>query len=100
MAAYLIAKVEIDDPEIYSNYTAKSPAIVEKYGGKFLSRGGDLTVLEGDDFNGRLVIVEFPNKDSACNFYRSEEYQAARLIREPISNAQFIVIDGIEHSVE
>lgn len=95
MAAYLIAKVEIDDPEIYANYTAKSPEIIKKFGGKFLSRGGALDVLEGDDFSGRIVIVEFPDRAAACGFYQSEEYQAARLIREPISSAQFIVVDGV-----
>lgn len=95
MAAYLIAKVEIDNPEIYADYTAKSPEIIEKFGGKFLSRAGAMDVLEGDDFSGRIVIVEFPDRTAACNFYRSEEYQAARLIREPIASAQFIVVEGI-----
>ena len=95
MAAYLIAKVEIDDPEIYANYTAKSPEVIKNFGGKFLSRGGAVDILEGDKFCGRIVIVEFPDRAAARNFYQSEEYQAARLIREPISSAQFIVVEGI-----
>ena len=95
MAAYLIAKVEINDPEVYAKYTAKSPEIIKRFGGKFLSRGGELGVLEGDNFSGRIVIVEFPDRAAAYGFYQSEEYQAARLIREPVSSAQFMVVDGI-----
>lgn len=94
MPAYLIARVVVDNTEIYNKYTEKSPGIVEKYGGKFLSRGSDVDVLEGSESNDRIVIIEFPNKESAHRFYQSKEYQTARLIRAPVSNAEFIVVDS------
>ena len=95
MSAYLVARVEIDDPEAYGAYTAKSPAIIERFGGRFLARGGALETLEGEDFHGRLVIVEFPDLQAARSFYFSPEYQEARAIRMPVSKAQFVVIEGV-----
>lgn len=95
MSAYLVAEVQVDDEEIYKTYTAKSPAIIQKYGGRFLARGKALETLEGQPFNKRIVVVEFPDSDAARRFYNSKEYQQARELRLPVSSAQFILIEGI-----
>ncbi len=57
MPAYLIARVEISDPERYSRYTAVSPGVVEKFGGRFVVRVGDSLSLEGPDSDARWVVV-------------------------------------------
>jgi uncharacterized protein (DUF1330 family) len=95
MPAYLVAQVQVDDEELYKSYTAKSPAIIQKYGGRFLARGAPLETLEGELFNNRLVIVEFPDSDAVREFYYSPEYQQARALRLPVSRAQFVLIDGL-----
>jgi uncharacterized protein (DUF1330 family) len=96
MAAYLIAQVTIHDAEVYRGYTARSPAIIAKYGGRILARGGTTEVLEGSADNRRVVIVEFPSMEAARAFYNSAEYQQAKAIRAPASNAQFVIVQGIE----
>jgi uncharacterized protein (DUF1330 family) len=96
MAAYLIAQVTIHEPEVYRGYTARSPEIIAKHGGRILARGGATEVLEGSPDNRRLVIVEFPSMEAARAFYNSAEYQQAKAIRAPASNAQFVIVQGIE----
>jgi uncharacterized protein (DUF1330 family) len=96
MAAYLIAQVSIHNPDVYRGYTARSPEIIARYGGRILARGGTTEVLEGSDDNRRVVIVEFPSMDAARAFYNSTEYQQAKEIRAPASSAQFVIVQGIE----
>jgi uncharacterized protein (DUF1330 family) len=96
MPAYLIVQVKIRDPEIYKQYTARSPEIIAKHGGKILARGGATEILEGDDTRRRVVIVEFPSMGAARQFYSSPEYQQAKEIRAPIADAEFVVVQGIE----
>lgn len=96
MAAYLIAQVTIHDPEVYRSYTARSPEIIARHGGRILARGGTTEVLEGGADNRRVVIVEFPSMEAARAFYNSAEYQQAKAIRAPASQAQFVIVQGVE----
>ena len=95
MPAYLIARVNVMDPEKYKNYTALSPAAIAAFGGKFLARGGEVDTLEGDKETNRMVIVEFESMDIARQFYHSELYSAARREREGAAEGQFIIVEGI-----
>lgn len=95
MPAYLVCRVTVHDPETYSKYTAITPGVIARHGGRFLVRGGEVETLEGEPFSGRLVIVEFPNAAAAKEFYNSPEYQAAKAIRDPVSDAQFLVAAGL-----
>jgi uncharacterized protein (DUF1330 family) len=96
VTAYLIAQVRVRDRRIYSQYTARTPAIIAKHGGRFLVRGGVTETLEGDTTEARLVVVEFPSLDAARTFYHSPEYQEARLIRIPVSDTHFTIVAGVE----
>ncbi len=95
MAAYIIARIEVTDPEQYSNYTKLTPAAIEKYGGRFIVRGGSKVTLEGPEETRRIVVLEFPTLEQAQTFYNSPEYQAAKAEREGSANASFIAIEGI-----
>jgi len=95
MSAYLIALVDIRDPEAYRAYAARTPAIIAKYGGRLLVRGGETATLEGEPFSGRLVIVEFPTLEHVKEFYASPEYRDAKLLREGVSTARFLAAQGI-----
>ena len=64
MSAYIVAMVSIDDPETYKKYTAKTPALIARHGGKFIARGSDVTTLEGEVFTDRMVIIEFPSQQA------------------------------------
>ena len=72
MKVYLIAHIEVTNPELMEKYRAQVPEIVAKYQGKYLVRGGETEVIEGDYFKHRIVLLEFPNKECANNFYNSD----------------------------
>jgi len=83
VAAEVIYQAEVIDPERYEEYKTKAAAsIVAAGGGRYLVRGGDVEVLEGDAPAGRTVVLEFPTMQAALDWCRSEEYTAIRTIRE------------------
>ena len=95
MSAYLVCMVRVDDPETYRKYTARTPALIAKHGGRFLVRGGDVETIEGPAFQDRLVVLEFPSKDAVRTFYRSPEYQEVMQHRTAASQATFLLADGV-----
>ena len=96
MAAYIIANVSIDNPTRYADYTALTPGIIKKYNGEFIVRGGPVEALEGKTEGERWVVLKFEDKDAARAFYDSEEYTAAKVIRQEAASAQFLLLDGFE----
>ncbi|MDX1522851.1 MAG: DUF1330 domain-containing protein [Anaerolineae bacterium] len=95
MSAYLIAKVNVTNMEQYQEYMKLSPPAIEKFGGKFIARGGEVVTLEGPEMTDRIVLVEFPSLEKAVAFYNSPDYQAAIKAREGAATASFVVIDGL-----
>jgi uncharacterized protein (DUF1330 family) len=93
--AYLIVETDIRDPEQYELYKAASPAAVEAGGGRFVVRGGETAVLEGDWNPKRLVVLEFPDLETAKRFYESPEYQAAKALREGAAQLNMVAVEGI-----
>ena len=96
MPAYVIVETDIQDPEQYQRYQEASPGAVAAGGGRFLVRGGEFAVLEGDWHPKRLVVVEFPDLDAAKRFYESEEYRAAMKLREGAANLKMVAVQGVE----
>ena len=96
MPAYVIADIEVSDQAKYEGYRALSPGAIAAYGGRFLSRGGNMQVLEGTWAPSRVVIVEFPTAAQAQKFYDSPEYRAARQARAGATNRfNMIVVEGV-----
>ena len=93
MPAYIIVEVDIQDPLAYEEYKKLTPATVDKFGGKFILRGNPVEALEGEWDHDRLVMLEFPNKNSAKDWYYSKEYQEAKKIRSKGSKAKFLLIE-------
>lgn len=96
MAAYLLAQVEVHDMQQYRQYTAQTPAIIEKYGGRFLTRGGEVVTLEGEGPTNRIVLIEFPSLQTVLDFYNSGEYQEVKQLRLPAATASFLALDGVD----
>lgn len=95
MAAYLIARVEVEDITLLKDYLAATPPIIEKYHGKFMARGGTTITFEGPEETRRIVLIEFPSLSDAEAFYHSREYEKARKLREGVAVAEFIAVDGV-----
>jgi uncharacterized protein (DUF1330 family) len=94
VAAYVIADVEITDPERYKDYTAHTPESIARHGGRWVVRGGKTQVLEGDWDPGRIVVIEFPSVDAALEWFNSEHYQELAEIRREASSARILVAEG------
>ncbi|MFM8535310.1 MAG: DUF1330 domain-containing protein [Acidimicrobiia bacterium] len=93
--AYLVGQIDVSNPTQYAEYAKLTPAIIEKFGGRFLARGGKNVTLEGRQAPGRVVVLEFPSFDRAQEFYDSPEYQKARKVREGAAIAQFVIFEGL-----
>lgn len=91
--AYWIGHVSIDDPAAYEAYRTANAAAFEKYGGRFLVRGGAQQVCEGE-MRPRTVVIEFPSREAAEACYHSPEYQAALALRRPVSQADLVIVTG------
>jgi uncharacterized protein (DUF1330 family) len=95
MPAYVIVETDIHDPEQYEQYKAASPAAVASGGGRFVVRGGELAVLEGDWQPTRLVVLEFEDLDAVKRWYDSPEYQAAKQLRKGAANLRMVAVQGV-----
>lgn len=93
MAAYWIAHVTVHDIEQYKKYMQLAPAAFQKYGAKFLARGGEALNLEGPQFK-RHVVIEFTDLTTAQACYESEEYRLAREARKDCATVMISIVEG------
>lgn len=96
MPAYVIVETDITEPERYEQYKAASPTAVAAGGGRFIVRGGELLVLEGDWQPSRLVMLEFEDLAAAKRWYESEIYQKAKKLREGAAHLRMVAVQGID----
>lgn len=95
MAAYLIADLDITDPELFAQYRERVPAVIAAHGGRYLARGGPLEVLEGTWKPNRAVIVEFPDMASLKRFWASPEYQPLIEMRQRSTRSRVVALEGV-----
>ena len=96
MPAYWVARAKINDPVEYKKYTDEVPALIAKYGGKVLARGGKYKVMEGPEKFHRFVVIEFPSFEDGVACFESEEYNAAAAFRRAngAGEVETIVVDA------
>lgn len=92
---YWIVRVDIADPEQYKLYIAANNAPFKKWGARFLARGGKYESPEGTS-RARNAVIEFPSYQAAVDCWHSPEYQAAIKLREPVSSADLVIVEGYE----
>lgn len=97
MAAYVIANVDVHDPVEYEAYRSRTPDTVAAHGGRFIVRGGEIEILEGNPDIRRLVVIEFPDRAAARRWYDSAEYQALIPFRTSASTGALFIVDGFSH---
>lgn len=95
MSAYVIAMVNITDPEKYSKYSAKATIASQEHGGTFVVRGGNPETLEGALPYQRVVVNQFESREQAVKFYNSMSYQDAKKEREGAADFNMVVVDGV-----
>lgn len=94
MAAYFIVNVEVRDRDKYDAYREKVPSVIERFGGRFLVRGGELHPIEGDLGLKRLVVLEFPSMEAARRFYDSPEYAPLLRMRLDSTASDMVLVEG------
>ncbi len=96
MPAYWIARAHVNDAEEYAKYAQRVPAILARFGGEILARGGKFRILEGTDQFERFVVVAFPSLEQAQACHESAEYQAAAQYRLGGAGlVDLIIVEGV-----
>ena len=93
--AYVIADIDVTDPDAYEDYKRLSTQAAELYGARFLVRGGAVERLEGDREPQRLVLLEFDDEDAARRWYDSPEYAEARAVRQRAAESSLVLVSGV-----
>jgi uncharacterized protein (DUF1330 family) len=94
MKAYVVAAETVKDQAMFDAYRKEVVGTLAQFGGQFIVRGGDLTVLEGEWTHPRLVIIEFPSRAAAEGWYRSAEYQNVIALRLKSYVGNLVIVDG------
>ena len=96
MPAYVIIDTNVREAEKYEAYKALARPLVEKFGGKYLSRGGELEVIDGELWRPtRMVLLEFPDGDAARAFFNCDEYQPVVAIRHEHADSTVVIVEGV-----
>ena len=95
MAAYVIADVDVHDPVGFEEYRGLVGATIEKYGGRYLVRGGKSEVLEGAYEVHRVVVLEFPSYERAKEWYNSAEYAPLIAMRQRAAKTNVVTVEGV-----
>jgi uncharacterized protein (DUF1330 family) len=94
MPAYIVADIQVTDPAAYDDYRPLAAASIARFGGRFVVRGGRVDLLEGEPLPERIVVIEFPDADTARRWYHSAEYQSALMIRQSASSGRVFLVEG------
>ena len=93
---FMLVDVDIHNIDEYKKYLEKVKPMVEKFGGKYLIKGGKIDAKETDLWKPkRIVLVKFPNKSSALRWYNSEEYRALKHLRLNNASSNILFIEGV-----
>lgn len=99
MPVYLIVEINVNDNELYAEYTGQVLPLVERHGGRYLVRGGHAYSVSGDWHPERLVLVQFENMDLVQDFLTCPEYQALIPLRQRASTSRAIIVEGFSYDM-
>jgi uncharacterized protein (DUF1330 family) len=95
MAAYLVAQLKVHDPALFAEYRERVPAIIARFGGRYIVRGGAHHVLEGTPDLHRVVMIEFPDLAAARAFYNAPDYAPLIDMRRRASTGDLFIVEGV-----
>ena len=95
MAAYVVNEIVVTDPDLFQTYVVQVPPTLAPFGGRYVARSGATQAIEGEA-PGRIVILEFPDRQAALAWRSSAAYQAILPIRDATSTSRVYVVDGYE----
>jgi uncharacterized protein (DUF1330 family) len=92
---YLVANIRVNDKEKFQNFSGMAGPVIQKFGGKILARGAGADRHEGI-LTGVVMMIEFESKEVAEKFYFSDEYQAAKAVRDECADTDLMIIEGAD----
>ncbi|MGH7561005.1 MAG: DUF1330 domain-containing protein [Gemmatimonadales bacterium] len=95
MASYVVVNVDVKDREQYREYNRLAPESIERFGGRYLARGGRAEKLEGGWEPKRFVVLEFPSYEKAKAWWSCAEYESAKGIRQRAASTEMILVEGL-----
>jgi uncharacterized protein (DUF1330 family) len=95
MPAYFIAEIKVHDPGPYKEYIAQVPALIARYGGRYVVRGGEASAAFGGWEPGRMVVIEFDSAERIREWLSSPEYRAIAPLRECSTDSRAIIVEGV-----
>jgi uncharacterized protein (DUF1330 family) len=95
MAVYVIASLTIKDAVRFEDYKRTVMPSMEKYGGRFVARGGPIHALEGKWPRERLIIAEFPSMERAQQWWGSPEYAEPKALRQATADSELVIVQGV-----
>ncbi len=95
MAAYLLANLTVRDAQKFEAYRQAVPAVIARFGGRYLVRGGVVEAKEGDPGLNRVVILEFPDMAAARAFYDSPDYAPLLALRLAAADGTLVLVEGV-----
>jgi uncharacterized protein (DUF1330 family) len=95
MVAYLVASIDVRDPERYEGYKSAASASIVAHGGKYLVRGGQIVRLEGRWHPKRFVVVEFPSSAEAKQWWESIDYAGPKRLRQSCAETDMFIVEGV-----
>jgi uncharacterized protein (DUF1330 family) len=94
--AYVVANIDVHDPDLNARYRELARPIVEAHGGRYVIRGPKLEALEGSFNLKRLVVLEFPNIDAARRWYNSPDYREVMKLRLASATSHIVLLEGFD----
>ena len=94
MSAFLVVDITVHDPDMYKEYVSKAPPFIEKYGGIYRVRGGEVEIVEGKWSPQRVVVVEYPTREKARALLADPGYQDVAAIRHKAATTNMVIVDG------
>ena len=95
MAAYIIVRIgSITDRAAYDAYRLETPRLLAEYGARYIVKGADEAVAEGEQKPARFTIIEFPSMTKLRDFWESDAYAKVRAIRDGAADLQIGFVDG------
>ena len=95
MPAYMVVQATVTKPEQFAEYAQRMPALVEKHGGRYRVRGGEVEILEGEWGYQTLIISEWSSMDAVRTFWHSDEYAELKKSREGALDVTVLLADGL-----
>jgi uncharacterized protein (DUF1330 family) len=95
MAAYWIGEHDITDRKKFEEYLRRVVPMIERFGGRYLTRPGSHEVLEGSWRPNRVVLIEFPDMAALKAWYHLPEYQQLIALRQEAGTDVLIAVEGI-----